>query len=76
MSNSTISLSAADDILAPISRMIGRLIGRTSDCGLDCDVSDLGIAEYLLLLIVFILVFVMARKIKNLITEKRDGNHT
>lgn len=73
---SEINISAADDILAPIGRMIGRLIGRTSDCGLDCDVSDLGLAEYLLLLVVFILVFVMAIKIKNLINEKRGGTNT
>ena len=76
MNNYQISISAVDDILAPFGRIIGRIIGRMSDYGLDCDASDFGIAEYLILFVVFILVFIMARKIKTLIAEKRGSSNT
>jgi len=76
MNELQLNVSAVDDILSPFGRIIGRVIGRTSNCGLDCDVSELGIAEYLILFVVFVLVFVVARKIKTLIAEKRASSNT
>lgn len=75
MNTPQLGVSSADHILAPVGRVMGRMIGRTSDCGIDCDVSEFDIAEYLILAIVFILVFLAARKIRKLIADKcANGN--
>jgi hypothetical protein len=52
-----------DNILSAIGRLIGKLLGRNLDCGLDCDISDLTWPEYLLLSVVFIVVFIISKKI-------------
>ena len=76
MNNYQFSLSATDHVLAPFGRIIGRIIGRTSDCGIDCEVSEFGIAEYLILAIILILAFPTARKIKKHIADKRANGNT
>lgn len=50
-----------DGILAAIGKITGRIIGGSSDCGLDCDMSDFGAAEYLILAATFLVVFVLVR---------------
>ena len=41
--------------------IFGKLLG--SNCGLDCIFSDFGLIEYLLLFFVFILAYILGRKI-------------
>ena len=63
-----------DEILSAISRLLGRLIGRNTDCGLDCDIFQLGWAEYLLLLVFFVFVFVATRKVINHFKKNNTPN--
>jgi hypothetical protein len=61
-----------DNILTSLGSMIGRIIGRNSDCGLDCDISELGWPEYLLLIVIFTVFIFITKKIIRYF--KHNGN--
>jgi len=50
---------------------LGKLLGE--NCGLDCEFSDFGLIEYLLLFGVFILAYLLGRKIVKLL---KNNNKT
>ena len=51
-----------DEILSAIARLLGRVIGRNLECGVNCSLSELGWAEYLLLAVIFFAAFIGTRK--------------
>ena len=63
-----------DEVLTGLGSLLGRLIGRNFDCGLDCDISDLGWTEFLLLIAIFITVFVVTRKAINYFKNNDSKN--
>jgi len=58
-----------DDFLYFIGRIFTKLFSRISDCGWDCDITELGWIEYILLFSIFILTFALTRKV---LTRNKD----
>ena len=46
---------------------ISKLLGK--NCGLDCDISDFGLIEYIILLLIFTLAFYLTRKLIKYLKE-------
>lgn len=63
-----------DEILYAMAKL-GHFIGRNIDCGLDCDISQLRWAEYLLHLVFFVIVFVTTRRAINYFKKNDNQTH-
>ena len=50
--------------------LLGKILGNNAECGFGCDISDLGWAEYLILLIIFIVFFIATRKVISYIKNR------
>ena len=47
---------------------LGKLLGK--NCGLDCEFSDFGFIEYLILILVFIFAFLVGKKLVKYVRNK------
>jgi len=49
-----------DNILIYVSSFLGELLSKDIDCNLNCDIENLGLTEYTLLIALFITTFLVA----------------